>query len=360
MILPSEAAAPAWSRDHLRLHRHLRRHPLLLPPGVPLLLAVSGGQDSMALTALLADLRRLYHWRLFLWHGNHRWRDEAAVQARELEAWAQQRHLPFQLEEAEPAPSGEAEARAWRYDCLRRQAQALGCRRVVTGHTASDRAETVLLNLARGSHRRGLASLPALRPLQGSAGGHRHDGDPILLVRPLLPFSREDTGRLCQALGLPVWEDATNHDNRYTRNRIRSEVLPLLEALHPGAAGRMAALASRLEEEQHEHNELLDLAIAALQTPSRGEAVAGLRRDALARLGRGNRRRILERWLADQAAPALTARLLEELADRLEPRRGPGQLDLAMGWQLRWDRSTLVLLIKASSDTGHGGTEPLD
>ena len=159
MILPSEAAAPAWSRDHLRLHRHLRRHPLLLPPGVPLLLAVSGGQDSMALTALLADLRRLYHWRLFLWHGNHRWRDEAAVQARELEAWAQQRHLPFQLEEAEPAPSGEAEARAWRYDCLRRQAQALGCRRVVTGHTASDRAETVLLNLARGSHRRGLASL---------------------------------------------------------------------------------------------------------------------------------------------------------------------------------------------------------
>ena len=66
-------AAP-WSPFHLRLHRLLLRRPQLLPPHATLLLAVSGGQDSMALVGLLRDLQRLHHWRLLLWHGDHGWR----------------------------------------------------------------------------------------------------------------------------------------------------------------------------------------------------------------------------------------------------------------------------------------------
>jgi len=358
VILPSEASPPRWSSDHLRLHRHLLRHPDLLPQEAPLLLAVSGGQDSMALTVMLADLCRLHHWRLTLWHGDHRWRADSTDQALELQAWAHNQDLPFLLERAVKPPDGEAAARHWRYGCLERQAAALGCRHVVTGHTATDRAETFLLNLARGSHQRGLASLRALRPLQPTpapAPDADSGNDTLLLVRPLLPFSRQDTGRICRELAVPVWEDSTNGENLFHRNRIRAEVLPVLENLHPGAIRRIAALAQRLEEEQNEQDELVDLVIRSLGMPA-GDLV--LRRDVLARLGRSNRRRLLAHWLTSHGVRAPAARVLEDLADRLDSSRGPGQQDLALGWKLRWDRSTLVLHSDASPDRVHGGIEP--
>ena len=92
-----------------------------------------------------------------------------------------------------------------------------GASHVVTGHTASDRAETLLLQLARGSHRRGLASLRPQRPLTAA----------LTLVRPLLLFTRAETSQIHAQLGLPLWPDASNADPRYSRNRLREEVLPV-------------------------------------------------------------------------------------------------------------------------------------
>jgi len=351
VILPSEATKAPWSAHHQRLHRHLLRRPELLPSGDSLLLAVSGGQDSMAVTVLLADLRRLHGWQLQLWHGNHGWRSEAADQAGALAAWAEQRGLPLRVEQADPAPVGEAASRAWRYACLERAALELGCRHVVTGHTASDRAETVLLNLARGSHLRGLTSLRAQRPLaQGPGQGPR-------LVRPLLPFSREDTARVCRDLAIPVWEDSSNADRRYRRNRLRAEVMPVLEALHPGAVRRIGALAGRLEEDLAAQDELLALALQGL-IAAPGDSSRVLGRDGLGRLERGNRRLLLERWLRLHGVPAQPARALEDLACRLAGQRGSGAWNLADGWQLRWDRSTLVLQFSAIPDPGHGPIPP--
>ena len=345
MILPSEATKAPWSAHHRRLHRHLLRRPELLPSGDSLLLAVSGGQDSMALTVLLADLRRLHGWQLLLWHGNHGWRSEAADQAGALAAWAEQRGLPLRVEQADPAPLGEAASRAWRYGCLERAALELGCRQVVTGHTASDRAETVLLNLARGSHLRGLTSLRAQRPLaQGPGQGPR-------LVRPLLPFSREDTARVCRDLAIPVWEDSSNADRRYRRNRLRAEVMPVLEALHPGASRRIAAQAERLEEELTDQDQLLDLALQGLALASDPSGLT-LARRALGQLGPANRRRLLQHWLRRHGAQGLEGAALEDLGRRLEPEQGPGQQDLAGGWRLRWQRSTLGL--QAPGDPEHG------
>jgi tRNA(Ile)-lysidine synthase len=365
VILPSEASPPRWSPHHQRLHRHLLRHPELLPAGASLLLAVSGGQDSMALTVLLADLRRLHHWRLALWHGNHGWRAEAAQQAGELQAWAHSQKLPFLLEQAEEPPAGEAAARRWRYDCLQRQAAALDVPHVVTGHTASDRAETLLLNLARGSHRRGLASLRPTRSLSGEARpeqereshGEGNRRDPIRLVRPLLPFSREDTGRLCRELEVPIWEDSTNRDSRFGRNRLRAEVVPVLEALHPGAVRRIGALAGRLEEELDGQDELVALALRGL-FPAPADTTLVLGREGLGRLSLGNRRLLLERWLALHGVPSQPARALEDLASRLAGQRGSGGRNLPDGWRLRWDQSTLVLQFPAISDTGHGPFPP--
>ena len=355
MILPSDTTAGRWSPHHQRLHRHLRHRPDLLPPGAPLLLAVSGGQDSMALTALLADLRRLHGWSLELWHGDHGWRAESAEQARELAAWAEAMELPLRLERAEPGPATEARGRQWRYERLRQTALSLGCGHVVTGHTASDRAETVLLNLARGSHHRGLGSLRARRPLgpaaPASETGDADAGPGPLLVRPLLPFSREDTARICADLQLPVWPDASNDDRRFRRNRLRSEVVPVLEALHPGACRRIAAQAERLEQEGDAREELLDLALQSLTAT--GERLGpSLQRRRLGRLEAGNRRSLLELWLRRQGVPGLGAADLEDLSRRLQPDRGPGGQDLADGWRLRWDRSTLNL--QRPGDGRHG------
>ncbi|MCP9927164.1 tRNA lysidine(34) synthetase TilS [Cyanobium sp. CH-040] len=327
----------SWSGDHHRLHRLLQRHPQLLPAGAPLLLAVSGGQDSMALLGLLLDLRARHGWRLSLWHGDHRWRPESAEQAAALSRWAADRDLPILVEgwqrSAEEVPS-EAAARRWRYDRLARRARELGCTRVVTGHTATDRAETLLLNLARGSHRRGLGSLRRRRTLE----------PPVELVRPLLDFDRADTARLCRSLALPVWSDASNSDPRFSRNRLRLEVGPVLNSLHPGADRRIARAAEQLAEAEDAAAELLRLALEPLQAPAPPGAVgAGLRRGRLAGLGRGNQSQLLQSWLEQASGRRWPARSLEAVLDRLPPERGPGGADLGHGWHLHWQGTTLWL-----------------
>jgi tRNA(Ile)-lysidine synthase len=343
--------APAWSADHLRLHRQLRRQPQLLPAGAPLLLSVSGGQDSMAMTGLLADLRRLHGWSLTLWHGDHGWRPESGRQARELAAWAAGEGLPLLLERAQPAPPSEDQARQWRYRRLAEVAALRGMGHVVTGHTATDRAETMLLNLARGSHRRGLASLRPSRPLHNDPGGSPQ------LVRPLLHLCRDDTARICQSRGLPVWLDSSNEDRRYGRNRLRAEVLPVLEALYPGAQRRMSLQAERLAQEDEQQQQLLALALGALAlgaldlgvSDQRGAVAAALDRRRLGLLAEANQRALVQQWLRQQGCGELAATALETLLASLAAEQGPGQMNLAAGWRLGWDRCTLHLIPPASA-----------
>lgn len=295
----------------------------------------------MALTSLLLDLQPLHGWQLQLWHGDHGWRPDAAHQAGELLQWARSQGVDLQLDRAEPAPGSEAEAREWRYGCLAEVAHRLDCTHVVTGHTASDRAETVLLNLARGSHLRGLASLGASRPLGPEAG-------PLRLARPLLVFDSADTGRLCQERNLPVWEDSSNADLRFARNRLRADVMPVLEALHPGASRRISAQAERLEQQIEVETELLDLALGALEAE---DAPGQLQRRRLVSLAPASQRRLLQHWLHRQLGSAPDARSLDALVSRLARGGDPGRLDLARGWQLHWDRSTLWV---RTSDALHG------
>jgi tRNA(Ile)-lysidine synthase len=330
-----------WSPYHLRLHQLLRRRPELLPQGASLLVALSGGQDSMALTALLLDLRRLHHWSLQLWHGDHRWRPESSQQAREIAAWASGQGLELQLASWEwqstdqppqaqwqQQPRSEASARAWRYAGLVECAQQRGCGHVVTGHTASDRAETLLLHLARGSDRRGLASLQERRPL----------AEGIQLVRPLLIFSREETARICQALQLPIWLDSSNAELRFSRNRVRSAVLPVLEELHPGATRRIGGTAARMAADLQGEQELLDLALQPLSPGPRS-----LWRQPLIGLEAANQRRLLHHWVARNSGQVLAATVLDKLLHRLAHYRGPGQVDLPGDWRFIWDKNILQI-----------------
>ena len=330
--------ALAWSPWHDRLHRRLQQQPQLLPEGQPLLLAVSGGQDSMALLVLLRELQRLHHWPLSIWHGDHGWHPDSTVIAAELQSWCQQRALPVQVDQApQGSTASEASARQWRYSQLQQRAEQLGAD-VVTGHTASDRAETLLLQLARGTDLAGLGALRPVRPLcNNSPNGAQ-------LRRPLLGFSRADTAAMCRDLQVPIWEDPSNESPAFARNRIRAEVLPVLEQLHPGSSQRMAELAERTSHLRDTQQELSQLALEPLRTST------GLDRRRLGALQPATRRQLLAVWLVEQGVSGLNAALLEQLSERLVLGAAGGGCDLPGGWRLQWQGDNLSLRPPA---TGH-------
>jgi tRNA(Ile)-lysidine synthase len=206
---------------HARIHTGIRQRGLLRR-GEPLLLAVSGGQDSLCLLQVLVDLAPRWDWRLSVLHCNHRWSEDESRCAAFLADWIPQTYgILCQVATAEQIQTQEAAARAWRYQQLRHWAKVWGCTAVVTGHTGTDKAESLLLHLLRGSGAQGLSTLHWQRPL--------HGGDPELrLVRPLLEVWRQETAAFCQEHQLPVWADQSNSNLRYARNRLRHQVMPLL------------------------------------------------------------------------------------------------------------------------------------
>jgi tRNA(Ile)-lysidine synthase len=240
-----------WSDWHSRLHQTLKARSLL-PAQTRILVAVSGGQDSLCLLKLLQDLQRHWHWSLAVLHCDHQWRSDANANANHVRSLCEQWQLPCSIETAIEPPVSEAAARDWRYACLRRRAQAENYAVVVTGHTATDRAETLLYNLTRGSGSAGLQALSWCRSLDASDAVSSSLISPtsLKLVRPLLDFTREDTAQVCQEYQLPVWEDATNQSCDYARNRIRQEILPLLaQQLNPQATRHLAQTAELLTAE---------------------------------------------------------------------------------------------------------------
>ncbi|MGB1776113.1 MAG: tRNA lysidine(34) synthetase TilS [Synechococcus sp.] len=320
-----------WSRWHHRVHRQLLDQPTLLPAHSRLLLAVSGGQDSMALLRLLLDLRHLHHWSLQVWHGDHRWHSNSGQIASALEAWCQQHGQTLLISRADPGDaSSESTARAWRYRELLHHCRRLNAD-AVTAHTASDRAETMLINLARGSDLAGLCSLPGQRALSTD-----HPNGPRLR-RPLLQLSRGDTASICTELQLPIWLDPSNASPIPTRNRIRHSVLPVLETLHPGCSIRMAALAERLSDQERSRRELSDLALRQLGHGS------DLDRHRLAALSTTTRQQLLAHWLKTSGVPTVSAAQLLELSGRLEAGQPGGQACLSGGWTLSWQGGRITL-----------------
>ncbi len=228
-----------WLPAHAKLHTALRET-VLLPRNAHLLVAVSGGQDSLCLARLLLDLQPKWGWQLGLVHCDHRWRPDSAANARHVQQLAKQWQLPCYVETAVEPPKSEAAARQWRYTVFETLAKERGYGYVVTGHTATDRAETLLYNLLRGSGPDGLKALGPTRPLSPTAADSH-------LVRPLLAFTRAETGDVCQQLDLPVWEDETNQDLRYRRNRIRQELMPYLRShFNPSVEAALAQTADIL------------------------------------------------------------------------------------------------------------------
>ena len=232
-------------------------------PGQLVLLACSGGVDSMAAWALLAELRPSLGHRLAVAWVDHGMRDDRAEVAAALAACAERTGVPYTALVAPivpTAPDQEANARAARYQSLRRCAAQLGADVIATAHHADDVAETVLMRVARGAGVGAQAAIP------------RRNRE---IVRPLLDLCRRDTEAVVAALQLPYVEDASNSDPRHERNRWRHEVLPVMERVRPGAATGLQRSARHAASAGRALNHWLEAAITPHLRPLTDGAADG-------------------------------------------------------------------------------------
>ncbi|MDZ8052618.1 MAG: tRNA lysidine(34) synthetase TilS [Aulosira sp. ZfuVER01] len=286
-----------WTPLHAKIHRTIRmRH--LFERNQRLLVAVSGGQDSLCLVKLLLDLQSKWGWHLGIAHCDHRWRTDSQANAIHVEQLAKSWNISFYLETATQPLTSEAAARTWRYQALSAIVQGNHYHCIVTGHTASDRAETLLYNLMRGTGADGLQAMTWQRPLTVD----------ITLVRPLLEITRTQTKQFCDDFHLPIWEDSTNQDVQYARNRIRQELIPYLQKnFNPKVESALAQTAELLQAEV----EYLETAAHKL----REEAISGGNQENVsADLPLKLNRRIL------QTAPlALQRRVIRQVLQEILP-----------------------------------------
>ena len=223
-----------------------------------LVVAVSGGCDSVALLHILLALRERLDLSLHVASLDHGIRGAAGQRDVDfVSGLAERWQLPCTTALVDvPALAGEwgkgleAAARRARYDFLARVAQRVGCNCVAVGHHANDQSETVLMHIIRGSGARGLGGMRAVSPMPFHPS--------ITLLRPLLSQSRDQLEAYCAAHDLSYLHDKTNEDRSYTRNYLRHEVLVRLTRLNPDLLGAFGRLAESAAVDEDFFDDMLD------------------------------------------------------------------------------------------------------
>jgi len=256
----------------------------MLSPGDRVIVAVSGGPDSVCLLRVLQVLSNNLDLTLHAAHLDHRFRGEgSAADARFVEGLAKKLGIAATIEGrdvpaycAERGLSAQAGAREVRYAFLNRVALSVGARKIALGHTASDQAETLLMRLVRGAGISGLSAVPPVREN---------------IIRPLIGTTRSEVLAYLKKLGQDFVTDPSNEKPLYTRNRVRHEVLPVLERFNPRITETLAAEAELLRDENAAIEAMLQ---AIIQTILRrdGETVR-ISREKFIRLLPAFQRRVL-------------------------------------------------------------------
>ena len=243
--------------------------PSLTDVGGPVLVACSGGADSLALLAATVFEARRPALRVVgvtvdhgLQEGSSARADEVVAQMAALGA---DETMAIRVKVEAPGIGMEAAAREARYAALGQAAASLGSSLVLLGHTLDDQAETVLMGLARGSGGRSIAGMRRLFYADGDdLGRTRYE-------RPLLDVTRAQTEAACRAEGIEFWSDPHNADPRFLRSRVRHTVLPVLEAeLGPGVAATLARTADQLRRDMESLDELAMTAFQDRRGRARG------------------------------------------------------------------------------------------
>lgn len=286
--------------------------------GRPIVVAVSGGPDSVCLLHLLRRLALQLALDLRVATLDHGLRGaDGAADAEFVVSLAQDWGLPAQRGYADvPALmrqhglGTEAAARLARYTFLAETARQTNSRGIVTGHNADDQAETILLHLIRGS---GLAGLRGMRPAAPLTPDHLLPGSPppdgLTLLRPLLNIPRADIEAYCAEHRLPTRADATNTSPAYLRNRIRQEVLPLLTALNPSIRETLARTARVTADDFALIERLIEAAWEAMLVDASPDRVAFDRARFRTALDRAIQRGLLRRALEGLMPPGVESTL---------------------------------------------------
>jgi tRNA(Ile)-lysidine synthase len=304
-----------------------------LDPGRPVVAGVSGGPDSLC----LLDLLRRAGYAVIVAHFDHRLRPGSGEEADAVQALASSLGLACVTASDDVAAyaavqglSIEQAARTLRYRFLFAAARARSAQAVAVGHTADDQAETVLMHFLRGAGLAGLKGM-AWRTILPSF-------DPeIPLVRPLLGLWRADTEAYCREHGLQPLSDPSNADTAYFRNRLRHELIPLLEGYNPRLRQALARTAAALQGDEELLNEVIEIAWQKARR-AQGEGFIAFDRAALNDMSLPLRRNLFRR-----AACALRPGLGEVDFSALERAAALRPADLTGGLRLFVEESLIYL-----------------
>ena len=234
----------------------------MISPGDKVLVAVSGGADSLALLYLLEQFSKELGYELFVAHLNHLVRGkESDEDASFVEKEANKLSLPVFIDKIDVEKSGlkssfQESARILRYQFLEDVLTSIKGNKIALGHTADDRIETVLMNFLRGTGLRGLAGIPEAR-------GH--------VVRPILSCTRSEIEGFLDGQNLIYRTDSSNNETKYLRNKIRHEVIPFLKTFNPDISGNLLGLAEIAREEEQWMSEKTRELYSQLVTPENGD-----------------------------------------------------------------------------------------
>ncbi len=311
---------PSLSPAVAEIRRAVRSALAALPaPPAVVVVALSGGADSLALAAATAFEARAAGIRVHSVTVDHGLQDGSGLIAAEAAQKASVLGLDARVQRVVVTATGEgpeADARAARYAALREAARAADGP-VLLGHTLDDQSESVLLGLARGS---GAGSLQGMAPV-------RTDSDGTTWIRPLLAVRRETTRAACAAEGLVPWDDPHNVDPRYLRVRVRERVLPVLEAeLGPGIAEALARTADQLREDAEAFDEMIHETIEDIV--EHAEAGISVSAAALAANPAALRNRIIRLVVQSEFGVGLTRTQTVEVARLVTDWSGQGPIDL--------------------------------
>ncbi|MEI6807937.1 MAG: tRNA lysidine(34) synthetase TilS [bacterium] len=305
-----------------------------------LLLAVSGGSDSVALLHAMAGLSPTAGVKLSVAHFNHHIRGRAADEDAEfVRGLAVRLKLPFRMGEGDvPAIarrrgiSLEMAARDARYAFLRNAAQEIGAQAVATAHTADDQAETIILRLMRGAGGTGLGGIR-----------YRADINGLRVIRPMLDVGKVDAVGFLKGMGATWREDKSNSDLEFQRNMVRHEILPLLEAKLNPRVRKALLQTGRILRDEDEWLDTLAAGILRQCVAARSPAVLSL--SSFSRHPIAARRRVLRLWLsANGVLPELLDFDMIARVDAIV--RGVRAADttcLAGGWRVTRGEGSLVL-----------------
>ena len=216
----------------------------MLKPKDSIIVGVSGGPDSITLLDLLVSLRQEWELQLYVCHINHGIRQEAKHDEEYVKAYCQKNGISCYVKHIQVAEiakqkkiSTETAGREERYAFFEEIAEKVGANHIATAHTANDNAETILMNLLRGT---GISGLKGIEPIR--------DGR---YIRPLITCTRKQIEAYCAEKNLQPCIDQTNFENIYTRNKIRNELLPMLEQeFNPNIITGLNRLGDLVQEEE--------------------------------------------------------------------------------------------------------------